>query len=476
MLTNISKGNLRSAVFFIFFAAAIASSMRCTLPPHSQKPDFRSLDQSAAAELAKYNIPGAAIAIVQGGSIVYSKAFGMANIETGEPVKPEMLFRLGSTTKMFTAAALCGLAVDGKIDLNAPIGSYMKFLPSKVSGVTANQLLSHTAGIRDGAPMYGSHDDSGLGNGIRAWTEDWVITSPGTIFSYSSPGYWLAGYLIESLTSLPYADAMEARLFKPLGMNRTTFRPTMAMTWPLAQGHEFADGKLKIARPAADNSATWPAGSMFSNIHELARFAIAFLNEGRIDGHQILNPKVIELMSTAHARIPGGSEFWQYYCYGLQTGEYRGCTLLEHGGARIGYGSEIRIVPKQRVAVIILTNRTDGSLPETADKALELFVPLSPKPALMKKRPPIPISAQDIARLTGVYMNGDIRVEILAGDNRLFVKDNTHPETELTKNSEGTFAVGNTDITIIAGDGTRIDYIFMAGRALSRNLKSNLKP
>ena len=131
-------------------------------------PDFGAIEQSARAELARLNVPGASIAIVRGGQVIFSKGFGTANVETGEPVRPEMLFRLGSTTKMLTATALVGLAVEDKLDLNAPIGKYIGGLPPKLSRITANQLLTHTAGIHDEAPMYGSHDDSALGNGIRS--------------------------------------------------------------------------------------------------------------------------------------------------------------------------------------------------------------------------------------------------------------------------------------------------------------------
>ncbi|SPF38671.1 putative Serine-type D-Ala-D-Ala carboxypeptidase [Candidatus Sulfopaludibacter sp. SbA4] len=227
--------------------------------------DFAPLEQSAREELAKFNVPGAAMAIVKGDRVVFSKGFGTANVETGEAVRPEMLFRLGSTTKMFTATALVELSLEGKIDLDAPIGKYLAWLPPKLSQITASQLLSHTAGIHDEAPMYGSHDDAALGNGIRAWTDGWLFTAPGKIFSYANPGYWMAGYLVEALSGKTYADAMEERVFRACAMARTTLRPTTAMTWPLAQGHDAVGGKIAVARPAADNAASWPAGSIFSN-------------------------------------------------------------------------------------------------------------------------------------------------------------------------------------------------------------------
>jgi CubicO group peptidase (beta-lactamase class C family) len=160
--------------------------------------DFTAVEQSAMSEIVKLHIPGATIAIVRGDQVIFEKSFGRANIETGEAMRPEMLIRIGSTTKMFTAAALVGLAVEGKIDLNAPVGKYVAGLPPTISRLTANQLLSHTAGLSDDDPFIGLHDDSALGAGIHSWTDSWLFTDPDKVWSYASPGYWLAGYFDRS--------------------------------------------------------------------------------------------------------------------------------------------------------------------------------------------------------------------------------------------------------------------------------------
>src|SRR5579864_9412684 len=107
-----------------FAIAAVLASM------HAQ--DFTAVGQSAVEELARLHIPGASIAIVRGDQVIFAKGFGKADVETGDLVRPEMLFRLGSTTKMFTAAALVGLAVEGKIDLNAPVGTYVRGLAPRI--------------------------------------------------------------------------------------------------------------------------------------------------------------------------------------------------------------------------------------------------------------------------------------------------------------------------------------------------------
>ena len=111
-------------------------------------PDFAELEKVALDELKATNTPGVAIGIVRGDRLVYAKGFGTSNVETGAPVTPNMLFRLGSTTKMFTAAALVQLAEAGKLKLDDPIGKYSKGLSPKIAQLTSHQLLSHTGGLR----------------------------------------------------------------------------------------------------------------------------------------------------------------------------------------------------------------------------------------------------------------------------------------------------------------------------------------
>jgi CubicO group peptidase (beta-lactamase class C family) len=437
----------------------LASLLLIALPALAQ--DFSALEQTLRDELTRTNVPGASIAIVRGDRVIYSKALGAANIETTEPVRAEMLFRLGSTTKMLTATALVGLSLEGKIDLNAPIGKYLSGLPPAISAITANQLLSHTAGIHDEAPMYGSHDDSALAAGIRKWTDEWLFTKPGRIYSYSNPGYWMAGYLVEVLSGKPYANAMAGRVFQPCGMKQTTLRPLLAITYPIAQGHDTGPGgKLEIARPAADNAASWPAGSVFASAPELARYVIAFLNDGMLDGRRVLDPRIFALMSTPHAELPGGDGS---YGYGLTIHDFRGLHLVEHNGSRMGYGSSIRMAPEQRVAVIALANRSGVSLPATTDKALELMLPLRPRSTAARRV--LDTTADDLRRFAGTYRNGETRIEVAARDGRLYVKRGTGAEVALTKAGDGRFTQdGGAGSFFFAGG----DYVHTGGRSFAR--------
>jgi CubicO group peptidase (beta-lactamase class C family) len=161
------------------------------------------------------------------------------------------------------------------------------------------------------------------------------------------------------------------KILQPLGMTRSTFRPTMAMTWPLAQGHTAEDGKATVVRPVANNAASWPAGSMYSSVEELSRWVIAFMNDGKLEGKQVLSPKVIARLATPQVDIPKSD---RKYGYGLQIGTVRGMRLLSHTGSRLGHGSLIQMVPERRIGAIVVTNRTGGNLQKTADLALKMVL------------------------------------------------------------------------------------------------------
>jgi len=432
-----------------------------------QQTDFSELEKTVLDELKSSRTPGAAVVIVSGDRVVFAKGFGIANAETGDPVTADMLFRLGSTTKMFTAAALVSLAEGGELDMNQPIGKYAKGLHPKVASVTAHQLLSHTAGIFDNAPMYGLHDDSALGNEVRSWKEDQFFTEPGKIISYSNPGYWLAGYVIEEASGKPYADQLSESLFKPLGMSRTTLRPTVAMTYPLAQGHNASrDGKFEVIRPMADNSASWPAGSMFSSAMDLSRLVIAFLNGGKVDGKQAISPALIEKLSTPQAAIPGSEN---KYAYGLMITNYRGVKIVEHGGARSGYGSVIRMSPEHRFGVIILANRSGASLSRSAEKAMELMLPL--KDAKDEPEKEMPMSESEMARYAGVYAQGQMRFELSVKDGKLRGRQG-NVEGEIVKTGESRFEIrtpnGSQKFVLVSGPDGKAEYLHISLRSAKR--------
>ena len=451
--------------------AIILASMPASLAGQEQQPDFSQLESVIREELKETNTPGATVAIVQGDRVIYVKAFGTSNVETNSPMTPDMLFRIGSTTKMFTATALVTLAEKGKLKLDEAIGKHIEGLNPKIAALTAHQLLTHTSGMIDDAPMYGDHDDSALGRTIRSWKNDQLFTEPGKIISYSNPGYWLAGFVVESVSKKPFADHMSESIFNPLGMTSSTFRPTVAMTYPLAQGHNASSKSAPtVIRPFADNSASWPAGSMFTNVLDLSRFIIAFMNGGKLEGKQVLSPSVIATLSTPQVSIPSDPN--AKYGYGLMVSNYRGVRVVEHGGSRSGYGSVIKMVPEHRFAVIVLGNRTGVALNKTAGKAMELMLPLKPMEGDKPKRE-LPMNASEMANCVGKYRQRDVSFEILLKDGRLFLKQGPN-ELPISKVGENRFAAtppGNSrpmEFALLPGADGKAEYFHVGLRAAKR--------
>ena len=433
--------------------------------PGSSKPttpatiDFSELDKLVPAELKEKNTPGTVITIISGDQVVYQKAFGVANVETNTEMQPEMLFRLGSTTKMFTAAALLTLAENNKIKMNEPIGNRVKGLSAKLGQVTPHYLLSNSAGIRDFAAPVISNDDPSLGNMVRSWKDDVFFADQGEIYSYSSPGFWLSGFVVEELQGKPYADAMTELLFKPLGMERTTLRPFMAITYPFATGHVVEAGKPTIIRPMFNNVAMWPAGSIFSNAKDLSRWVVALMNEGKVDGKQLLAPSLINQMVQHHVPVPGESD--SYYGYGLTVFKYKGLEFVGHGGFSRGYGSMIQMVPSRKFAVIVLTNKSGETMRKSLNTAMELGLGLKDyneqKPAAVA-----PPAASEMNEYVGTYSHAPQTWEVSIKDGRLSMKFDGQ-EYAMTKSGERKFTFGaqnENEVVFVPGNDRKIRFLF----------------
>jgi len=369
-------------------------------------PNMQSLLETANQELKESQTPGAVIAIVSGDRVVFTKAFGIADIETGEPTSPDMLFQIGSTTKMFVAASLLNLSRGGKLALDGPIGTYLKDLGPRLSQVTTHQLLTHTAGLIDKLDDVGSPDESSLTSGVHSFvTENSFFTQPGQVFSYSSLGYDVAGLLMQQAAGKPFADVMQAEVFDPLGMSKTTFRLTTAITFPLAVGNVAPN---KVWRPIEDKTVEWGSGGLlYSNVHDLAQFAIAFMNGGKLDGRQVLDPSVIDEMSTAYTTIPSRFTNGQYG-YGLMLHDYRGLHVVEHHGSVPGFGCTFEMVPEYHFAFIALYNRQDaagGRLKKTEEKAFSMFMPVAP-PTAEGTQTAMRISEAEMLSYVGKYRHG----------------------------------------------------------------------
>jgi CubicO group peptidase (beta-lactamase class C family) len=207
---------------------------------------------------------------------------------------------------------------------------------------------------------------------------------------------------------------------------------------------------------------------MFSSVNDLARFVIAFMNNGMLEGKQVLSRSLIAELSTPRTEVPGTDS---KYGFGLSIGPVRGVHLLQHGGSRSGFGSLIRMAPEQRVAVIVLINRTGGTLNKTAEKAMELMLPLEAEK--QAKPEPRPMTEAEMTRYSGVYGDAPNRIEILIKQGRLYLRRGSQ-EGPVTKIGDFRFSAmiqgeaAPIEFAIVAGPDEKAEFLQIGMRAMKR--------
>lgn len=500
-MRSMARWNRRvAAAVLVALATAIVAAphARATAPtaPSTQtapRPEgaFATAETAIRAEMEKAGIPGAAVAVVVGDTVVWTRGFGVANAETGAVVTPDTLFQIGSVTKSFTAAALLGAATEGALALDRPVSTYVSGLTPCVGAPTLTQLLSHTGGLIDEPDEYGPQGEEGLAAYPRTWTSEYCLLPPGRAFSYTNSGFALAGLALQEVDKKPFADVMRARVLGPLGMTRTTFRPAEAMTWPLAVGHRKAkDGTFEVVRPLANDARLWPAGTLYSSANEMARFVVALMNDGKVDGKQVLPAGVALKMREFRARIPPTAESYGSGLYLM------GVLDVGHGGAMTGYTAQFTIGSAPSIGVVVLAN-ADGVNPMRLSQvvralALEtapvrgVFAEMQRRSARLGPPPPpisqgLPPAQEEIAlpadaarRYVGVFKNPRrFTVEVVQRGDGLVLKRFgrdfpmraiNYPEQFLVDLPRG----GTETIAFGLGADGRADYLQMNVWALAR--------
>jgi CubicO group peptidase (beta-lactamase class C family) len=426
---------------------------------------LQDLERAATAELQETGTPGLALAVIRDGRVVLAKGLGAASLETGQPVTPDTLFHVGSVTKTLTAAAVVTLTEQGKLQLDEPVGRWVDGLAPGLAKLTLHQLLSNTAGLGDQHGGDGLHEEAALAAFVLSRTDRDLLLPPGKVFSYSNLGYALAGLVLERVTGKPYADAMREILFEPLGMTRTTLRPLAAMTWPLAVGHEPQEtGPPQVVRPMADDTRIWPAGYAFTSLNDLSRFVIALLDGGRLEGRQVLPPRVAARMLAPVADIPTNVFVRGRYGYGLFREESRGVPVAFHAGTLPGYSAEFRMIPERRAAVLVLSNRSDNRMEKTFTRALDLLLPGVAPPAAEPRRE-LAMTAEEMQRYVGTYANR-WSMDIFVRDGRLFLR-RFGAELPITRIGDNRFSVQPEgapqaqEFVIVPGAGGRPEILQM---------------
>lgn len=394
--------------------------------------------------------PGVALCVINGGKVIYQKSYGKANTSTNAFVTDTTVFEIASVTKMFTALALLEALKKNNISVDAPIGKVVAGLSPQVAAVTFAQLLSHTSGIMDYFPAQNNCRDNMFDYFATAGAKA-LFAMPGEIFSYSNNGYALAGLALATLAKTSYPNAVEQYVFKPLGLNSTSFNLYKVANKPLSSGH-FINSTTKVATPALTDWSSprlQPSGGMFSNIKDLSIFATTMLNKGRLNGVPIFSDTIVQEMGSQHTvtfSVPASYlSYLAYpnpsYGYGIMRFTYNGLQFIGHAGEANTQNAMLYMCPEKKFAVIMLSNRGFYLFNNSFKKIVEEII------GAREQKQPAPIvgDTNSYGQFTGKYVVPTINnqpqewSEIITTDGKLFMKTEENKMFALEQIGEASF-------------------------------------
>jgi serine beta-lactamase-like protein LACTB len=335
-------------------APTIGAQSATTAAVSQEKPasylTAREHARAFAKEWLSRGIPGFNVAVAIDGKIIYSEAFGYADLEQRVPAWQITKFRIGSVSKPLTSAALMKLVEQGKIDLDAPIQKYVPTFPDKGVLITARMLAGHLGGIRhykDGEPDNQKHYDSVV-DGLERFKDDPLVVPPGTKFSYSSFGYNLLSAAIEAAAGQRFLDFEREQVFTPLGLLNTTADQPADIIPQRARWYSGAKGKPAQNAMFVDNSYKWAGGGFISTSEDLVRFGSTLLQPGYLKGESL------ELLFTPQ-KTKDGKE--TNYGMGWFIGKSKsGKRIFEHSGGSVGGTSDLILYPDSHLVVAFVCN------------------------------------------------------------------------------------------------------------------------
>lgn len=412
-------------------------------------------------------VPAVAVGVFIDGEEQYAR-HGVTSLENPLPVDENTLWQMGSTGKTYTATAIMRLVDQGRVELEAPVRTYvpeLRLMDEEVaSRVTVLHLLNHTAGWAGDLMKPTGDGDDAIARYVENMADLEQVSPLGKTVSYNNASLALAGRVIEKVSGQGYEQAMRDLIFKPLGLDHSFFFPNEIMTRRFVVGHnQSPDGSIKVARPWALPRGGSPAGGISCNSRDLITWARFHLGDGRSkDGTRVLPEKLLKQMQEPTAES-AGSAIGDFVGISWLLRDVEGVRLVQHGGDTLGQHSDFVMVPERGFAISTLTNcGPNGSQfnEEVVRWALEAY-------AQVTERDPEPVSlkGKELAVYTGTYETIAVVCTISAKGGGLSIEAEIKPEVLKDLIEQGEEAPESPPISIglLAGPGDR--YIVTEGPA-----------
>jgi CubicO group peptidase (beta-lactamase class C family) len=371
-----------------------------SIPASAQSPSRARAVDAIVRSIRQSGMPGCAAGVVERGSLVMTRAYGLADVENDVRITDQTRFDIGSMSKQFLAMVILMLNSQQKLSLDADVHDYLPDLPRYPWKVTLRQMLHHTSGIKDYDQLL---QLAGWRDGDLKSINDvlWIVGrqsglafEPGTRFMYSDSNYLLLGLIAQRVTGKPVDQLLREMVFQPLGMKHTQLRTDR---WQLVP-HKAWPYAIESGKPRLFINAEEPLGDggIFSTIGDLA------LWERNFDDHKVGG---VDLLTQMQNVQPLSNGVANDYAAGLYIRKYAGLEMIEHSGTSYGYQADKLRFPWRRLSIIVLCNRRDGSYIELSNRLADLFLGIGDSTIDMPSGTMPPGGSLD--RFPGVYFSDE---------------------------------------------------------------------
>ena len=341
----------------------------------TQAQDVRTQLENRARQLAEADdAPGISIAVLHKGDTLLMKGYGYGDIENQVPATEKTVYRIGSITKQFTAAAIMRLVEEGKVGLQDPISTYIPDYPEHGASVTVHQLLNHTSGIVSytslGLPFWSKARLNLSHRQVLELFKDAPLQfEPGSSRAYNNSGYYLLGMIIEKASGQTYEEFLQDLYFTPLGLASTSYCDEQHIIPHRSDGYGRRNGNIVNAQMISMN-LPFAAGALCSTVKDLVTWKGAF-----VSGDVVSEASYKQMITPTE--LSDGSTY--DYGYGLDVGALNGHTYIGHGGGINGFTTYLSHYPDHDLTIVVLTNIENGD-PFSIEQALAEIVLTAPAP------------------------------------------------------------------------------------------------
>ena len=402
---QLASGQKAILAVALALAAAAGAGFVAAGPAQPSADEATARVDKLFAAWDKPDSPGAALAVIKDGTIIYERGYGMARLEDGLSNTPDKVFDIGSVSKQFTAACVATLVREGKVGLDDDIRKFLPEMPDYGTPVTVRHLLHHTSGLRDYNALLSlagfrpESDCPTVEEALEVVARQKKLNyPPGEEYSYTNTGYFLLSQIVERVSGKSLSAFAQERLFGPLGMSKTLIQDDHTQVIK-----DRATGYAKVEEGWTVAMSNWDEtgdGNVYTTVRDLAKWDAAFYSGA-------LGAGLPEMMQET-GKLNSGKAI--DYAWGLVVTEYKGLKVVEHGGAWVGFRAALVRFPGERFTVVVLANLDAIDPSGLAFRVADIYL------ADRLKQPVKAGGAKPEKKVAGAYAAPKAELEALAGN------------------------------------------------------------